>query len=101
MGDHCDMRYFRCEAGDESYENARLSLDAAWGHPNEETKTLTCIEPAATAPRDASGRIVLAVNDEFCDYPAAASMIELMLGSGNATEITNADYTLAIQNRVD
>lgn len=86
------MRYFRCLAGDAAYEQARLTLDAAWGHPNPATGTVTCIDPAAVAPHDSAGRIVLAVNDEFCDYPAAASMLEVMLGSGAVEEITEAEY---------
>lgn len=90
------MRYFRCDAGDAAYEQARLVLDAAWGHPNTATKTVTCIDPAAVAPRDQVQRIVLAVNDEFCDYPAAAQMLSLMLGSGAAQEITAADYMAAV-----
>jgi len=90
------VRYFRCDAGDAAYEQARLALDAAWGHPNAATKTVTCIDPAAVAPRDQHGRIVLAVTDEFCEYPAAASMLELMLGGGAAVEITEARYRAAV-----
>lgn len=95
------MRYFRCLAGDAAYEQARLTLDAAWGHPNPATGTVTCIDPAAVAPHDAAGRIVLAVNDEFCDYPAAAAMLELMLGSGDATEIAESEYRAAVQQQPD
>lgn len=90
------MRYFRCDAGDEAYEQARLALDAAWGHPNAETKTATCIDPAAVAPRDADGRIVLAVNDEFCEYPAAAQMLAFMLAGGAVAEITWDEYRAAV-----
>jgi hypothetical protein len=92
------MRYFRCEAGDEAYEQARLALDAAWGHPNAETKTVTCIDPANVAPRDAQGRIVLAVNHEFCEYPAAQQMLASMAGQGAVTEITEADYRAAVES---
>jgi hypothetical protein len=95
MGSVVLMRYFRCDAGDEAYEQARLALDAAWGHPNAETKTQTCIDPAAVAPRDAAGRIVLAVNDEFCAYPAAEEMLSLMLSGGSAAEITADEYASA------
>jgi hypothetical protein len=91
------MKFFRCDAGDDAYEQARLALDAAWGHPNAETKTQTCIESAAVAPRDAAGRIVLAVNDEFCAYPAAEQMLGYMIGSGAAAEITEAEYAAAVQ----
>lgn len=92
------MRYYRCEAGDEAYEQARLALDAAWGLPNTDTKTMTCIEPAAVAPRNAQGRIVLAVNDEFCEYPAAQQMLASMTGQGAVTEITEADYRAAVES---
>jgi hypothetical protein len=91
------MRYFRCEAGDEAYEQARLALDAAWGHPNAETKTQTCIDPAAVAPRDAEGRIVLAVNEDFCSYPASEQMLGYMISNGAAAEITEAEYRDAVQ----
>lgn len=90
------MRYFRCDAGDAAYEQARLALDAAWGHPNPVTKTVTCIDPAAVAPRDGLQRIVLAVDDEFCAYPAAAQMLSIMLGSGAAEEITATEYQAAV-----
>jgi len=89
------MKYFRCDAGDAAYEQARLALDAAWGHPIPEKKITTCIAPAAIAPRDSMLRIVLAVNDEFCDYPAAAQMLSIMLGSGAAEEISSTDYDAA------
>jgi hypothetical protein len=90
------LRYFRCDAGDAAYEQARAALDAAWGHPNAATRTVTCIDPAAVAPRDQQGRIVLAVTGEFCAYPAAEQMLSLMLGGGAAVEITEADYRAAV-----
>lgn len=91
------MRYFRCEAGDEAYEQARLALDDAWGHPNAATRTQTCIDPASCAPRDAEGRIVLAANDEFCTYPAAEQMLAYMTEQGAVTEINAAEYASAVQ----
>lgn len=86
------MRYFRCLAGDEAYEQIRLTLDAAWGHPNEATKTVTCIDPAAVAPRDTQGRIMLATNDGFCGYSVASEMIPSLLNSGMIEEIDEATY---------
>jgi hypothetical protein len=91
------MRFFRCLDGDAAYEQARLALDAAWGLPNAETKTTTCIDPASVAPRDQRGRIVLAANDEFCEYPAAQQMLAYMIGGGAAEEITEADYRAAVE----
>lgn len=90
------MRYFLCHAGDQAYEAARQALDAAWGHPNAETKTETCISPAFVAPRDSQGRIVLAANEEFCSFPAAADMIVMMLGGGAVSEITQGEYFAAV-----
>jgi hypothetical protein len=92
------MRFFRCLDGDAAYEQARLALDAAWGLPNAETKTTTCIDPAAVAPRDADRRIVLAVNDEFCEYPAAQQMLAYMISGGAAEEITEGEYRSAVES---
>jgi hypothetical protein len=86
------MRFFRCEAGDNAYEQARATLDVAWGLPNVATKTDTCISPASVAPRDAQGRIVLAVQDEFCEYTVAVDLLPELLASGAVSEITQAEY---------
>jgi hypothetical protein len=53
------MRYFR--AGEATYEAVRAAIDAANGWPDEGTQT--SVEPAATAPRDAEGRVLLACED--------------------------------------
>jgi hypothetical protein len=90
------MRYFRANS-DAVYEQARLTLDAAWGFPSPDGRTLTCIEPAATAPRDTQGRIVLAVNDEFTTYSVAAQLLPQLLASGAVEEIDAAKYREAVQ----
>jgi hypothetical protein len=89
------MRYF-CTASDAVYEQARLTLDAAWGH----VAPTTCIEPAATAPRDSQGRIVLAVDDEFCTYSVAAELLPQLLASGAVEEIDVAAYMAAVSQPV-
>jgi len=86
------MRYFRCLAGDEAYEQIRQTLDSVWGHPNPETKTVTCIDPAAVAPRDTQGRIMLATSEAFCEYDAASQMLTSVLSSGVIEEIDAATY---------
>jgi hypothetical protein len=86
------MRYFRCLAGDEAYEQIRLTLDAVWGHPNAETKTVTCIDPAGVAPRDTQGRIMLATPEAFCEYAASEQMLAFVLSSGVIEEIDAATY---------
>ena len=87
------QRYFR--SSDAIYEQVRLSLDAAWGH-GPGTGTLTCFEPAATAPHDPQGRVLLAVHAEFCEYEAVASMLPQLLASGAVEEIDDATYRASL-----
>ena len=85
------MRFFRT-ADAALYESIRLQLDAAWGHPTPDGKTLTCVDPVAVAPRDAAGRVLLAVNDEFCEWPEVAAVLPGLLASGAVQEIDAAAY---------
>lgn len=87
-----NQRYFRCLADDATYDGMRLSLDAAWGHAPPKT----CIDPAAIAPRDASGRIVLAVWDSFCEFAAVADILPQLLADGAVEEIDADSYAAAI-----
>lgn len=87
------MRFFR--STDVVYEQARGTLDNAWGLPNTKG-TATCIEPAASAPRDSAGRIVLAVHDEFCTYSVAADILAPLLASGDVEEIDAETYSAAV-----
>lgn len=84
-----NQRYFRSDEA--TYEGIRLGLDAEWGH-GAGTGTATCFEPAATAPRDAQGRVLLAVLDAFCEYAAVDSMLPGLLASGAVEEITAEQY---------
>jgi hypothetical protein len=88
------MRFFR--AASAVYEQARAALDAAWGHPTADGRTLTCIQPAATAPRDAQGRVLLAVDDSFCAYTVAVDLLPQLLAIGAVEEIDAATYRAAI-----
>lgn len=85
------MRFFRTEQSG-LYENIRLQLDAAWGH----VAPVTCITPADSAPRDTAGRIVLAVNDAFCEYADVAAVLPDLLASGAVDEIDQATYMEAV-----
>lgn len=87
------MRFFR--STDAVYEQARTTLDAAWGLPNA-LGTATCIEPAATAPHDSQGRVLLAVNDEFCAFTVVDELLPQLLSTGAVEEITEADYRAAM-----
>jgi hypothetical protein len=89
-----NQRFFRAE--ENAYELARATLDAAWGLPSH--GQLTCIEPAATAPRGSDSQVYLATWNTFCDYEAAAAMLQQLIGSGAATEITEAEYRAAVES---
>lgn len=86
------QRFFR--ANEYVYEQVRLSLDAAWGNPGQ--NATTCFEPAATAPRDAEWRVLLAVNAEFCAYDAVAAMLPDLLTSGAVEEISGEEYEATV-----
>lgn len=85
------MKYFRTADAD-LYETVRLQLDAAWGNPTPDGQTLTCFDPATVAPRDSGGRILLAVDDEFCQYAAVAAVLPGLLASGAVEEIEASEY---------
>jgi hypothetical protein len=84
------MLYFRI-VSDDVYEQTRQHLDAAWGLPND-AGTATCVDPAAVAPRDSQGRILLAVRPEFVAFDAVAAMLPQLLASGTVEEITADQY---------
>jgi len=82
------QRYFR--ADEAVSEQVRLSLDAAWGLPAN--GQITCFAPANASPRDAQGRVLLAVDASFCEYAEVAAMLPSLLASGAVEEIDEATY---------
>jgi hypothetical protein len=87
------VRFFR--STDATYETIRSQLDAAYGYPNAETKTLTSITPAAEAPHDSQSRVYLAISSDYCDYNLPAELLPQLIASGAVAEITEADYQAA------
>lgn len=85
------QRYFR--ASDAVYEQVRLALDAAYGHPND--MAITVFQPASEAPHDAEGRAYLGVWDFFCEWDAVASALPGLLASGAVEEVDEATYRSA------
>lgn len=83
-------RFFRT-ADASLYEQVRIGLDAAWGH----VPPATCIDPADVAPRDSAGRIVLAVPQEFTEFPAVLAILPGLLSGGKVAEISEAEYRAA------
>jgi hypothetical protein len=78
-------------ADETTYEQVRQTLDNAWGLPNDRG-TATCVQPAATAPRDIQGRVLLAVDAAFTQFTVAVDVLPELLASGSVAEITEADY---------
>ena len=87
------QRFFRGDVA--TYEAIRADLDAEWGLPNDKG-TATCIAPAAAAPKDAQGRVLLAVNDEFATWEPAATLLPQLLASGAVEEISEAAYRASL-----
>jgi hypothetical protein len=87
------QRFFRGDVA--TYEAIRADLDFAWGLPNDKG-TVTCIAPAAEAPADSQGRVLLAVNDKFATWEPAATLLPQLLASGAVEEISEATYRAAL-----
>lgn len=88
------MRFF-CAANDAVYEQARATLDAAWGLPNTRG-TVTCISPVEKALRYRDGRPMVAVSEEWCGWNPADALLPSLLSSGAVTEITAEQYWAAV-----
>ena len=82
------MRCFR--ASQAVYQQVRASLDNAWGLPSAETRTETCLPP--TPETDSLGRALVAVPDEFCEFPASFAALAQLLAAGVADEISLTEY---------
>lgn len=87
------QRFFRGDVA--TYEAIRAGLDDAWGLPNDKGTT-TCIAPAATAPKDSEGRVLLAVHEEFATWEPADTLLRQLLASGAVQEISEAAYRAAL-----
>lgn len=83
-------RYFR--STDEVLSLVNAQLDAAYGYPNEATRTNTALPPAAECPHDAEGRVYLAVDGAYCDFILPSEMLPQLIDSGIVEEIDEATY---------
>ncbi len=88
------MRYFRSAVP--TYGELCEQLDAAYGYPKPETKTLRTLPAVDELPSDADGRIYLAVPDEYCEYQLPKQALTALLGQGLAEEITEEQYSIAL-----
>lgn len=88
-------RYFRTIAS--AYGQIAAQLDAAYGYPNDATKTLRALPLVSELPTDSADRVYLAVDAEYCDYILPSEMLPQLLASGAVTEITEAQYRAAVE----
>jgi len=88
------MRYFRSTPA--VYAAVCAQLDAAYGYPNAETKTLRALPPISELPADSQGRVYLAIAAAYCAYILPAELLPQLLASSAVEEITDADYMAAL-----
>lgn len=84
------MKYFRSTTA--VYAAICAQLDAAYGYPNYETKTLRTLPLAGDLPSDAQGRVYLAVEERFCKFELPSQLLPELIASGAVEEVTAAVY---------
>ncbi len=84
------IRYFRTTVA--VYELIAAKLDAAYGYPNSETKTLRAIPLASDLPTDSESRVYLAIDGDYCEYILPSQMLPQLINSGSVEEIDAATY---------
>jgi len=84
------MRYFRSTPA--VYADICAQLDAAYGYPNEATKTLRTLPLVADLPSDGQGRVYLAISAAYCDYNLPSELLPQLIAAGLVEEITAAQY---------
>ena len=83
-------RYFR--AMPDIYAVVGSQLDAAYGYPNDATKTKRALPLATDLPTDSQGRVYLAVDATYCEFVLPSEMLPQLIGSGAIEEISQAAY---------
>lgn len=81
-------RFFR--TSEAVYTATRAQLDAAFDHPGPYADT--CLPPAEEAPKDAQGRVYLAVLDSMFQWPVVQENVAALMVAGLVEEVTEADY---------
>lgn len=85
------MRYFRATPA--VYADICAQLDAAYGYPNDETKTLRALPLAARLPADDQGRVYLSLSEAECGYDLPSVLLPQLIASGMVDEITAQEYS--------
>jgi hypothetical protein len=90
------VRYFRSTPA--VYADICAQLDAAYGYPNEATKTQRTLPLAADLPSDGQGQLYLAVSADYCDYNLPSEMLPQLIAAGLVEEITAEQYAAVLPN---
>jgi hypothetical protein len=85
-----NIRFFR--AAPAVYADICAQLDAAYGYPNEATKTLRTLPVVETLPVDGDGRVYLAVSADYCEFNLPSELLPQLIAAGLVEEITPAEY---------
>ena len=88
------MKFFRSTI--DAYASICSQLDAAYGYPNAETKTIRTLPSEDVLPKDEQGRVYLSVSSAYCDFVLPSQMLPQLLASGAVEEITEAEYLAAL-----
>lgn len=88
------MRYFRAAAA--VYADICAQLDAAYGYPNEATKTERTLPLPSQLASDNEGRVYLAVSSDYCEYNLPSEMLPQLIAAGLVEEITAAQYQVVL-----
>jgi hypothetical protein len=88
------MRYFRSTPA--VYADICAQLDAAYGYPNAETKTLRALPLLDRLPKDGDGRVYLALSEAECKYDLPSELLPQLLADGLVEEITAAQYAVVL-----
>jgi hypothetical protein len=88
------MRYFRSTPA--VYADICAQLDAAYGYPNEATKTLRTLPLVADLPSDEQGRVYLGISAAYCDYNLPSEMLPQLIAAGLVEEITAEEYAAVL-----
>lgn len=94
MGLRAVVRYFRATPA--VYVDICSQLDAAYGYPNQATKTERALPLVADLPTDKQGRVYIAVDNAYCEYNLPAELLPQLIAAGLVDEITKADYAAVV-----
>lgn len=88
------MRYFRSTPA--VYASICAQLDAAYGYPNQATKTERTLPMVDDLPSDSQGRVYLAVSAEYCEYNLPSELLPQLIADGLVEELTAEQYAAVL-----